>query len=157
MDPEKRVEENGILVQNRKARHLYDIVDTYEAGMELKGSEVKSLRARHASIAEAYIVPRRGELWVVGMHINPYERVDGWGVNPTRERRLLLHKKEIDRLAGAVSSKGMTIVPLSVYANERGFVKMKIGLARGKAAPDRREDLKKRTVERELAREYSVK
>lgn len=146
-----------VLVQNRRARHLYDIVDTLEAGIELKGSEVKSLRAGRGSILEAFVAPFRGQLWVKGMHIPQYENFGGWPLDPVRERRLLLHKRQIERLAGAATQKGMTIVPLEVYLSERGFVKMKIGLAKGKGAPDRREDMKRRTVERELAREFGVK
>lgn len=153
----KKDGEGGILVQNRKARHLYDIIESFEAGIELKGCEVKSLRDGKGSVAEAYIIPRNGELWVTGMHITPYEKVGAaFQENPVRERRLLLHRREIHQLIGGVSAKGMTIVPLSVYLNERGLVKMKIGLARGKAAHDKRQDIRERDTARELAREYRL-
>lgn len=146
------------LVVNRRARHLYEVSETHEAGVELKGSEVKSLREGGGSIVEAYVVPRGGEMYVTGMLIPPYSKA---GVANTtaaaRDRRLLLHKREIAKLTGAVSAKGMTIVPLKLYLNERGLVKMLIGLARGKADRDKRETIKERDAKRELAREFKIR
>ncbi len=146
-----------ILVQNRKANHLYHIIERIEAGIELKGSEVKSLRDGGGSIAEAYIVPKGEEIYVVGMTIPPYTKAAAFTEPSTRDRKLLLHRKEIDRLAGSVTQKGMTIVPLKVYLSERGLVKIEVGLARGKDAIDKRHDIKERDLKRELAREYKVR
>ncbi|MCB2155028.1 SsrA-binding protein SmpB [bacterium] len=149
--------QNRVVVQNKKARHLFEITDRIEAGIVLAGSEVKSLREGKGSVAEAYIVPRGNEMWLVGMHITPYEKASAWVEPAVRDRKLLLHRREIDRLAGAVSQKGMTLVPLKVYFSDRGHVKIEIGLARGKKAPDKRQDLKERQIKRELEREYKVR
>lgn len=145
------------LVVNRRARHEYEFVEKFEAGIALRGSEVKSLREGKASIVEAYITPQGTELYITGMHITPYENCGNYRPEPTRERKLLLHRKEINRLLGAVAAKGMTIVPLKLYLNERGLVKCSLALARGKALHDKREDIKRRTMDRELAREYKVR
>lgn len=146
------------LITNRKARHLYELVDKIEAGIELRGSEVKSLREGGGSIAEAYVEPRSSQLFVTGMTIPPYSNTAVAFSEPqTRDRRLLLHRREIDRLTGAVAQKGMTIVPLRVYLNERGLVKVEIALARGKSSIDKRQDIKERDVRRELEREYKFR
>jgi len=148
----------GDLVANRRARHLYEITDTWEAGIELKGSEVKSLREGGGSIVESYIIPRNGELYVTGMLIPPYSKsADACSVGATRDRRLLMHKREIEKISGAVSAKGMTIVPLKLYLNDRGLVKLKVGLAKGKSAHDKRDTIKERDAKRELAREYKLR
>src|SRR5690606_12974575 len=120
---EEKADRNRTLLQNRKARHLYEIVETIEVGMELKGSEVKSLRAGTGSIQEAYVLPKGAQMFVTGMMIPPYEKAASFSEPTVRERRLLLHRKEIDQLAGAVSAKGMTRVPLKVYLNDKGIVK----------------------------------
>ena len=153
---EKEVQ-NRVAAQNRKARHLFEIVDRFEAGIALAGSEVKSLRAGKASVAEAYVVPRGNELWLVGMHVTPYEKASSWVEPPVRDRKLLMHRREIDRLTVSVAQKGRTLVPLKVYFNDRGRVKVEVGLARGKKAPDKRQDLKERAVKRELEREYKFR
>lgn len=145
------------LVQNRKARHLYEIVEKIEAGIELRGSEVKSLREGGGSIQEAYVVPRGNELYLTGMTIPPYAAATSWPEDPARDRRLLLHSREIERLAGSVTQKGMTIVPLRVYLNTKGLVKVEIGLARGKSKVDKRHDLRERDAQRELQREYKIR
>lgn len=148
---------NRDLIQNRKARHSYEIMDEYEAGMELRGSEVKSLRASGGSIVEAYITNKGTQMFIIGMTIPPYSH-GGLYVEPsTRERRLLLHRREINSLINAVGVKGMTIIPLKVYLNEKGLVKMKIGLGKGKATYDKRQDIKERTEKRELEREYKIR
>jgi len=145
------------LISNRKARHLYHIEDTIEAGMELKGAEVKSLRENGGSIKEAYVVNKGGELFVIGMTIPPYSHAGMFSEPMTRDRKLLLHRREIDKLSGAVAAKGMTLVPLKVYTNNKGIVKMKVGLAKGKDAQDKRQDLKEKTMKREMDREYKVR
>jgi SsrA-binding protein len=154
---EEKADRNRILLQNRKARHLYEIVETIEVGMELKGSEVKSLRAGTGSIQEAYILPMGTQMFITGMTIPPYEKAAAFAEPAVRERRLLLHRKEIDRLAGAVSAKGMTIVPMKVYLNDRGLVKMQIGLARGKNVVDKRHDIRERDMKRDMQREMRAK
>ncbi len=154
---EQKADRNRILLQNRKARHLYEISETLEVGMELKGSEVKSLRASAGSIQEAYVIPKGSQMFIQGMTIQPYEKAAAYSEPSARERRLLLHRKEIDDLTGAVSAKGMTIVPLKVYLNEKGIVKMQIGLARGKNTVDKRHDIKERDMKRDMERDHRVK
>lgn len=140
-----------IVAQNRKARHEYHIDEVFEAGLVLTGTEVKSLRSGKASIVESYISPAESELWLVGCHIPPYEQGNIHNVDPVRRRKLLLHRREIEKLAGAVSKKGFTIVPLQVYF-KNGRAKIEIGLARGKKLHDKRQDLKERDQRREIDR-----
>lgn len=149
--------DTGDLIVNRKARYLYEILETFEAGMELKGCEVKSLRESGGSIQEAYVTDKRNELYIISMTIPPYSKAGVLTEPSTRDRKLLLHRKEIEKLIGAVSLKGMTIIPLRVYLNEKGLVKMKIGLAKGKDAHDKRNTIKERTEKREMEREYKVR
>ena len=137
--------------RNRKARYTYHIEDTYEAGLVLTGTEVKSLRAGRASLAESFAVPVGDELYLAGFHIPPYEQGNIHNVEPVRRRKLLLHRREIDRLIGAVSRKGYTLVPLSVYF-KKGLAKVEIAVARGKKLYDKREDVKRRDHEREMDR-----
>jgi SsrA-binding protein len=148
--PERRFK---VVSENRKARFNYEIGDTYEAGIELTGSEVKSLRAGKATIAESYADPKGGDIWLVNANIPEYLQAGPFNNHaPKRPRRLLLHRREIDRLTGAVDREGMTIVPLKLYFNERGRAKIQIALARGKKLHDKRETLKKRSWEREKSR-----
>ncbi len=126
-----------VIARNRKARHEFSIEDTYEAGLVLVGSEVKSLRAGDCSINEAYASPRDGELYIIGMHIAPYAQATVDKPDPRRPRKLLLHRKEIARIASQVSQKGYTLVPLSVYF-KAGYAKIEIGLARRKKLHDKR-------------------
>lgn len=145
-----------ILIKNKKARHEFFIEDTYEAGIELKGSEVKSIRAGKANIKEAYVRIKQGEAVIMGMHISPYEKAGSWALDPTRTRRLLLHKKEIIKLDSTVAQQGLTLVPLSVYL-KKGRVKIEVGVARGKKLYDKRQDIKKRDAQRQqdIARKMS--
>jgi len=153
--PERRFK---VVSENRKARFNYEIGDTYEAGIALTGSEVKSLRNGKATIAESYADPKGGELWLVNANIPEYLQAGPFNNHaPKRARRLLLHRREIDRLSGAVEREGMTIVPLKLYFDERGRAKIEIALARGKKLHDKRETLKKRSWERERARLMRVK
>ena len=153
--PERRFK---VVSENRKARFNYEIGDTYEAGIALTGSEVKSLRSGKATIAESYADPKGGELWLVNANIPEYLQAGPFNNHmPKRARRLLLHRREIDRLSGAVEREGMTIVPLKLYFDERGRAKIEIALARGKKLHDKRETLKKRSWERERGRLMRVK
>ena len=153
--PERRFK---VVSENRKARFNYEIGDTYEAGIALTGSEVKSLRNGKATIAESYADPKGGELWLVNANIPEYLQAGPFNNHaPKRPRRLLLHRREIDRLSGAVEREGMTIVPLKLYFDERGRAKIEIALARGKKLHDKRETLKKRSWERERGRLMRVK
>ena len=137
--------------QNRKARHEYLIEDTLEAGLMLAGTEVKMLRQGQASIGDAYAAERAGELYLVNAHIPEYKsaRVNH---EPGRPRKLLVHRKELDRLLGAIRRDGMTIVPLGIYFNGRGLAKCELGLAKGKKKADKREALKQRDWQRDKAR-----
>ncbi len=141
-----------LIAQNKKAYHDYFIEDTWEAGISLAGTEVKSLRAGKCSLKESYIEEKRGEMLIVGMHISPYEKGNIFNRDPLRTRKLLLHDYEIRKLSQQVKVKGYTIVPLKVYF-KGSLVKVEIGLARGKKLYDKRETLAKRDMEREAGRE----
>lgn len=144
--------EETVVVTNRKAFHDYLIQETYEAGIALKGTEVKSLRAGQASLQDCYARVDNGELWLVGMHISPFEKGNINNHDPKRDRKLLLHKSEIRKLIGATSKKGMTLIPLRVYF-KNNIAKVEIGVARSKRAYDKREAIKRREVEREVRRQ----
>ena len=146
-----------LVADNRKARFHYEIGETYEAGIALTGSEVKSLRAGKATIAESYADARAGELWLINSNIPEYLQASRFNHSPKRPRKLLLQKREINRLVGAVEREGMTIVPLKLYFNEKGRAKVEIALARGKKLHDKRETLKKRSWERERGRLMRMK
>jgi SsrA-binding protein len=141
-----------VVAANRKARFNYEIGETYEAGIVLTGSEVKSLRAGKATIAESYADARGGEIWLINANIPEYLQAARFNHLPKRPRKLLLHQRQINKLAGAVDRDGMTIVPLRLYFNERGRAKIEIALGRGKKLHDKRETLKKRSWERERGR-----
>jgi SsrA-binding protein len=143
--------EGKVVCQNRKAHHEFLIEETIEAGLELKGTEVKSLRQGQGSIAEAYAQIKGGEAWLQQFHIPPYDHGNQFNVDPVRPRKLLLHHREIERIAISISRKGYTVVPLRVYFT-RGRVKVLIGLARGKKLHDKREALKERDQERQIDR-----
>jgi SsrA-binding protein len=138
-------------IHNHKAGRDYFIGETCEAGIELKGTEVKSLRAARASIDDAFCRIERGQCWLYNAHIAPYEAGNRWNVDPLRPRRLLLHKKEIDRLAGQLQAKGMALVPLRLYFT-KSFAKVLIAVGKGKQQFDKRETLKRKTADRETAR-----
>lgn len=147
-----------LIATNRKARHYYEWERSYEAGLVLTGPEVKSLRQGRANIDDAYAVASGGELYLINMHISPYaEAGRNNPKDPTRPRKLLLHRNEIKRLIGSVTQKGYTIIPLRLYFNNRGYVKVEIALARGKKEYDRREDIKRRDLQREIRREFKGK
>lgn len=145
-----------MIANNKKARFDYFIEDTYEAGLVLHGTEVKSLRMGKCSVKESFIRIERGEMYVYNMHISPYEKGNIFNRDPLRVRKLLLHKYEINKLTGQMEQKGYTIVPLTVYLKD-GLVKMEIGLARGKKLYDKRQDIAKKDQRREAEKEFKVK
>lgn len=141
-----------IVASNRKARHNYTILDTYEAGIALMGTEVKSLREGQASLADAFATVDDGEIWLRNVHIAEYHHGTWTNHAPRRNRKLLLHRKEIDNLIGKIRDGNLTLVPLSMYFSD-GKVKVELALARGKQAHDKRHDLAKRDADREITRE----
>ncbi|MFN3920873.1 MAG: SsrA-binding protein SmpB [Caldimicrobium sp.] len=147
-----------IVCTNRKASFLYEIEETYEAGIQLLGCEVKSLREGRANLSDSFARLVNGEVYLYNFHISPYPHsLEAKNLDPTRTRKLLLHKREIKRLAGKVQEKGYTLIPLKVYFNERGIAKVELALAKGKKVHDRREDIKRRDLERELRSKYKGK
>jgi SsrA-binding protein len=141
-----------VVADNRKARFNYEIGEVFEAGIALTGTEVKSLRLGKATIAESYADARRGELWLVNANIPEYLQGGRFNHPPKRMRKLLMHRRQIDKLSSAVEREGMTIVPLKLYFNEKGRAKLELALARGKKLHDKRETDKKRTWDRERSR-----
>ena len=140
---------------NRKARHEYHIDDTFEAGLVLTGTEIKSLRAGKANLSSSYARMERGEAWLIGADIAPFEGGNRYNHEPKRTRKLLLHRRQIDELMGRAQAKGQTIVPLRLYINERGIAKIELGLARGKQLHDHRRDIADRDAKRDVARELA--
>lgn len=144
-----------LLATNKKARHDYFIEDTYEAGIALTGTEVKSMRSSRTNIRDAYVQIRGAEAFVYNMHISPYEKGNIFNTDPLRTRKLLLHKREIAKLLGLTTQKGYTLTILSVYL-KRGRVKLELGLARGKKLYDKRQDLKEKAVRKDIERRLKV-
>ncbi len=145
-----------LIANNKKAYHDYFILEKYEAGIVLHGTEVKSLRMGKCSIKEAYVRIENGEAYIYGMHISPYEKGNIFNRDPLRTRKLLLHKSEISKLLGKIKEKGMTLMPLRVYF-KGSLVKVEIGLARGKKIYDKRQDIAKKDQEREARRDFKVR
>jgi SsrA-binding protein len=146
--------EEKTVVTNRKALHEYFIIDRFEAGIALKGTEVKSLRQSNANLQDGYALIRNGEVWLIGMHISPFEKGNINNHDPKRDRKLLLHKQEIRRLLGKIAEKGLTLVPLRVYF-KNNIVKIELGIARGKKSYDKREAIKERETKRQIQRDYA--
>lgn len=146
--PEKSFQ---VLSTNRKARHDFSVLDRFEAGIALQGTEVKSIRAGQINLTGGFALVTDTEIWLQDVHIAPYEFGNQFNHDPTRPRRLLLHRQEIRRLAGQVAQKGFTLIPLRCYL-KRGRVKIEIGLCRGKQDPDKRETLRRREADREASR-----
>lgn len=140
-----------IVATNRKARHEFEVLDTWEAGLVLSGPEVKSLREGKVSFKDTHARVEGGEVWLYNLHISPYEAANRWNVDPDRPRKLLLHTHEIRRLIGKVEEKGLTLVPLDLYFR-RGFARITLALARGRQLHDKREKLKRQTQEKEARR-----
>lgn len=149
--PKDHTEGLKVLVRNRKARHDYSIEETHEAGLSLVGSEVKSLRDSKASLQEAHIAVRRGELWLVGAQINEYPWANQFNHDPTRDRKLLMHKREILKLAVKVEQRGYTLVPLSIYLKD-GRIKLELGLAVGRKTYEKRQAKREQEDRREMDR-----
>ncbi len=141
-----------VVATNRRARHEYHIIDTVEAGIVLRGPEVKSVRAHRVSLAEAYAAVEEGEVWLHNMHIARYRAVGHAPQDPTRRRKLLLHKRQIRRLEREVRQKGVTLIPLRMYFSPGGYAKVELGLCRGKREYDKRESMKRRDEERRAQR-----
>jgi len=139
------------IATNRRARHEYAILETFEAGVVLRGTEVKSLRAGLVNFKDSYATVRNGEVWLLGCHINPYSHGTDANHDPERDRKLLLHAKEISRLAGKVAERGLTLIPLKLYFKS-GRAKLELGLGRGKKLHDKRSTLREREVKREMDR-----
>lgn len=145
-----------IIATNRKARHEYEVLDTFEAGLSLLGPEVKSLRAGQASLNDSYVIVRNSELMLINAHISPYKEAGRENPEERRPRKLLMHRYEIDRIAGKIQERGFTVVPLALYFKD-GRVKAEIALVRGKKLHDKRETIKKRDQEREMQRAKRVR
>jgi len=143
----------GTIAQNRRARHEYSIEETFEAGVVLRGTEIKSIRAGKVSLADAYARIEKGEAWLVGLHIAPWESADvRFNHEPKRARKLLLHRHQIDEMLGKTKAKGLTLVPLRLYITDGGKAKVELGLARGKQLWDRRREIAERDSKRDLER-----
>lgn len=145
------------IVTNRKARHEYAILETIEAGVALMGTEVKSLREGRANITDTYAILEDGEVILRGLHISPYSHTSQVGLDPRRDRKLLLHKREIRRLFGKIREKGLTLIPLSLYFNSQGIVKVELALAKGKKLYDKRRDIAERDAQRDMRRAFKEK
>ena len=152
----KKEYSDRLVANNKKAYHDYFIEEKYEAGISLAGTEVKSLRMGKCSIKEAFIRIERGEVFVYGMHISPYEKGNIFNKDPLRVRKLLLHRAEINKMEGKIAEKGFTLVPLRVYF-KGSLVKVEIGVAKGKKLYDKRQDIAKKDMKREAEREFKVK
>ena len=138
--------------RNRPARHDYEIGEIWEAGIELTGTEVKSIRERPCQITDSFCIVRGGELFLVGVHIHPYSNGGGWNVDPDRRRRLLMHRRQIDLIDQRLRTKGSSLVPLELYFDERNRVKLRVGLGKGKKLYDKRADMARRDANREIQR-----
>lgn len=142
-----------VLAQNRKARFSYEILESFEAGIVLTGTEVKSARQGRVNLQDAYATVEKGEVFIKGMHISPYDQGNRFNPDPLRKRKLLLHKREIRKLAVSVQQEGLTLIPLRLYL-KRALIKLELAIAKGKKLYDKRESIKKRETERELSRNY---
>ena len=151
--PQKGVK---VIVQNRRARHDYFVEETWEAGIELRGTEVKSIRMGRCNLKDCYAQVKDGELFVLGMHISPYENGSFSNTDPLRPKRLLMHKREIRKLQQAVMQQGLALIPLNVYLKD-GRVKVEIAICRGKKNYDKRDDIAKRDAEREMERHMKAR
>ena len=145
-----------VLAKNRKAKFEYFLIEDFEAGIELKGSEIKSIRAGQVSLSEAFVRLDGEQAWLVNCHIAPYEQANRFNHEPKRERRLLLHKKEINKLWNEVRQKGVTIVPVEIYLKD-GLAKVKVAIAKGKKMHDKRDIIAKRDTDREIRRRTGIK
>ncbi len=152
----KDKKESGLLARNRKASHDFHLLERFEAGMELTGTEIKSARARQVSLRHAFVQPRNGELWLIGANIAPYAQGNRENHDPDRPRRLLLHRREIEKIISAMQTKGVTVIPTRMYLRN-GWAKIEIAIAKGKKLFDKRDDLRKRDSKRQIERELKGK
>jgi len=150
MKPENR--KHTSIAQNRRAHFEYEILETFEAGIELSGTEVRSLRENNCQLTDCFALVRNGEVWLNNVHIAPYENGNICNVDPDRKRKLLLHKKQIRYMEQQISQKGLTLVPLKMYFKENGLVKVELAIARGKKTYDKRATMAKRDSQREIDR-----
>ena len=148
----KHESKRRLIAKNRHAHHDYEVLEKYEAGVELTGTEVRSLRDNNAQLTDAFALVRNGEVWLNNFHIAPFTQGNIANVDPDRRRKLLLHKKEIRHLAEKTQEKGLALVPLSIYFNDNGLVKVELALARGKKLYDKRNSMKERDVQRDIER-----
>lgn len=146
-----------IIANNKKARYEYFIEDTFEAGLVLKGTEVKSIRMGKVNIKESYADIKNGEVFISGMHISPYEKGNIQNVDPIRERKLLLNKREISKLIGYTTQDGFTLIPLNIYLNEKGLIKIELAVGKGKKLHDKRQTIAKRDSEKRIKQALSEK
>ncbi|NLL37244.1 MAG: SsrA-binding protein SmpB [Fretibacterium sp.] len=144
--------QNKVVARNRKARHDYFILDTMECGLVLTGTEIKSVRAGNLNLKDSYASIEKGELWLRGMHISPYEKGSYYNHEPERDRKLLLHRQELVRLGGKIREKGLTLIPLSVYIKEGRRAKVELAIAKGKTSYDKRDAMADRDAKRDMAR-----
>ncbi|GAX07132.1 SsrA-binding protein [Secundilactobacillus pentosiphilus] len=151
MARKKTPTDKNVMAQNRKARHDYTILNTYEAGLVLTGTEIKSIRAKRVNLTDGFAQIRNGEAWLMNIHISEYTQGNRFNHDPLRNRKLLLHKKEINKLQGETQDKGITIVPLRIYI-KNGVAKVLLGVAKGKHEYDKRETIKRREQNRQIAR-----
>jgi len=154
--PDKNSEKYKVVAVNRKARHDYHILETFEAGLVLKGTEVKSIRNNQVSLKESYAHFKGHDLYIVDMHIAPYQFGNRFNLEPKRDRKLLLHKKQLAKLKGQIETKGVTLVPIKLYF-KNGYAKIEIALAKGKKLYDKKRDLTQKAIQREAEREIKYK
>ncbi|MBW3466248.1 SsrA-binding protein SmpB [Arthrospiribacter ruber] len=152
MAQEKKKFEKIINIRNKKASYEFEFLDTYKAGLVLKGTEIKSIREGKVSLTEAYCFFRKGELFIKQMHIAPYSMASSYNHEAVRERKLLLSKKELEKLEGKFEEKGLSIIPVRIFINDKGLAKLEIALARGKKLHDKRQSIKDKDTKRELSR-----
>lgn len=148
--------EGNLIAQNRKARHDYSVIDTVEAGIVLKGTEIKAIRQRRVNLKDGFARVKDGEIFLMNVHISPYEQGNIFNHDPLRTRKLLMHKKQIKRLELEAKNPGVTLIPLKVYIKD-GFAKVLIGVAKGKKQYDKREDLKRKDMKREIDRSLRMR
>ena len=142
-----------VVATNKKAYRDYEILEIYEAGIELKGTEVKSVREGRVNLKDSYVRPKDGELFLINAHISPYEKGNVFNHDPKRDRKLLLHRREINRIIGRIQERGLTAIPLKMYINKRGLVKVEIALAKGRKLYEKKQKLKEKAIEREAMAE----
>ena len=149
--------EKTLIAKNRRALHEYEILERYEAGIELTGTEVRSLRENNCQLTDCYVLIRKGEMWLHNVHISPYKNGSVFNVDPDRKRKLLMHRREIRVLEQKVSEKGLALVPTAMYFSENSLVKVEVALARGKKLHDKRASMAERDSKREIERELKMR